>query len=152
MRKILFTLTLCFLITSVGANVPLDKPAIKASEVLIPIGKDGQFISFEELSVISLHDMQKLTGEKMSLSEKITFKVAQRKLRSSIHRDGTLDKRFWVAGVGIHWGGLALGFFLSVIGVLIAYLIKVGDRRSRIRWAWIGALISFVIVGTILII
>lgn len=88
----------------------------------------------------------------MSLSEKISFKAAQRQLRNSIHRDGTLDKNVGVPGKGIHWGGLALGFFLSLIGVLIAYLIKVGDRRSRIRWAWIGALIGFIVFGAILII
>ena len=88
----------------------------------------------------------------MSLPEKISFKAAQRQLRNSIHRDGTLDMNVGVPGKGIHWGGLALGFFLSLIGVLIAYLIKVGDRRSRIRWAWIGALIGFIVFGAILII
>jgi hypothetical protein len=138
--------------TSVGANVPSHKLAIKASEVLIPIGKEGQLISLQELSVISTHDIQKLTGEKMSLSEKISFKAAQRQLRHSIHRDGTLDKNFGrMMGGGVHWGGLALGFFLFLIGVLIAYLIKTGDTKGRIKWAWIGAAISFVVFGTILI-
>jgi len=151
MRKLLLILASCFFLTA-GANVPSDRPAIKASEVFIPIGKDGQLISLQELSVISTHDMQKLTGEKMSVPERIALKAAQRNLRSSIHRDGTLDNKFGVRPGGIHWGGLALGFFLSVIGVLIAYLIKVGDRRARIRWAWIGAIISFVVIGTILII
>jgi len=152
MRRLLLILASCFLLVSARANVRSDAPAIKASEVLIPIGKDGQLISLQELSVISTKDMQKLTGEKMSLPEKISFKAAQRQLRNSIHRDGTLDKNVGVPGKGIHWGGLALGFFLSLIGVLIAYLIKVGDRRSRIRWAWIGALIGFIVFGAILII
>ena len=152
MRRLLLILASCILLVSARANVLSRTPAIKASEVLVPIGKDGQLISLQELSVISTKDMQKLTGEKMSLSEKISFKAAQRQLRNSIHRDGTLDKNVGVPGKGIHWGGLALGFFLSLIGVLIAYLIKVGDRRSRIRWAWIGALIGFIVFGAILII
>lgn len=41
---------------------------------------------------------------------------------------------------GFHFGGFALGFFVGLIGVLIAYLIR-GDEavdRNRRKWAWIG--------------
>ena len=141
---------------SAHANVRSSAPAIKASDVLIPVGKDGQLISLQDLSIISAKDLQALTGKKMSLAEKISFKAGQRQLRKSIHRDGTLDKNFGRmmadGGGGIHWGGAALGFFLIIIGVLIAYLIKSGDRQGRIKWAWIGALIGFLVWGTILII
>ena len=47
--------------------------------------------------------------------------------------------------------GLALGLFLSLIGVLIAYLITTGDKKGRITWAWIGAIISLIIWGAVLI-
>ena len=152
MRRLLLILASCFLLVPARANVRSSAPAIKASDVLVPVGNSGKLISLQELSVISTKDMQTLTGQKMSLAEKIAFRAAQRNLRSSIHRDGTLDKKFGVMGGGIHWGGLALGFFLSLIGVLIAYLIKGDNGKARVRWAWIGALIGFIVFGAILII
>ncbi len=102
-----------------------------------------------------------MTGRKMKFSEKVNFKIAQRELRKNINNDGSFSsKKFenYFSSVpvpgpgGINWGGLALGLFLSLIGVLIAYLISGDNKGPRIRWAWIGAAISFVIVGTILII
>jgi len=35
--------------------------------------------------------------------------------------------------------------------VLIAYVIAGSDNRSRVTWAWIGAAISLIIWGAILI-
>ncbi len=159
MRRVLIIVSSCFLFTFVSANVLPGKPKLKASEVFIPVGKSAHLLSLEELSVISAKDLQTLTGEKMSFVEKISFKVGQRKLRPSIHADGTLDKKFsnyFEKRYGLfgmfNLGGLLLGGFLSLVGVLIAYLIKTGDYKGRIRWAWIGCIISFIVVGTILII
>ena len=68
----------------------------------------------------------------------MAFKAGQRKLRQNIHADGTLDKGFvkkfdsyrGIFGI-FNLGGLALGLFLSLIGVLIAYLITTGDKKGR---------------------
>jgi len=54
-------------------------------------------------------------------------------------------------GGGFSLTGLLLGLFLSLIGVLIAYVIAGADKRSRVTWAWIGAAISFIIWGAILL-
>ncbi len=37
----------------------------------------------------------------------------------------------------MNWGGFALGFFLGLIGVLIAYLTS--DNKDFLRSTWIGA-------------
>ena len=143
------------------ASLPKKDIPIKATEVYIPLGNTGQFISVMDLSQIRLKDLEKMTGRKMKFAEKVNFKIAQRELRKNINNDGSFsskkyEKYFSSVAIpgpgGINWGGLALGFFLSLIGVLIAYLISGDNRGPRIRWAWIGAAISFVIVGAILII
>ena len=133
--------------------VTLPKNSVKAADIYIPIGATGQKISLLELSEISMQDLQTLTGRKMKLMEKIAFKAGQRKLKNNINRDGTLDKRFLKkinkaedVTKGFHLGGFALGFLLFLIGVLIAYLIKDDKKSARVKWAWIGAALSLVII------
>jgi len=95
----------------------------------------------------------------MKLFEKLSFRVGQRQLKKEINEDGTLNKKSIEKyltpptgpGGGFSALGLALGFFLSLLGVLIAYVIAGADKRSRVTWAWIGAAISLIILGIILI-
>ena len=51
----------------------------------------------------------------------------------------------------LSWAGLALGLFLSLIGVLIAYLISSENKGALIKWAWIGAIISLIVWGAVLL-
>ena len=146
-------------------SAPSTEPPVKATEVFIPIGETGQLISLMELSQIKVKDLEKMTGKKMSRFDKMNFKIAQQQLKKSINEDGSFSKerveKYFtkaaagepaIAGVGgINWGGLALGLFLSLIGVLIAYLITGDNKKSRIKWAWIGAAISLIIWGAIII-
>ena len=41
---------------------------------------------------------------------------------------------------GFHVGGFLLGFFLGLIGIVIAYVAGGDDdvKRNRAKWAWIG--------------
>ena len=142
-------------------TVPVSSkhPSIKATEVYVPIGKTGQLISLMDLSEISVKDFEKLSGKKMKFSQKVTFKMKQRELKKNINYDGSFSKKrvekyfnkAALLGGGISLSGLALGLFLNLIGVLIAYLITSGDKKGRITWAWIGAIISAVIWGAVLI-
>jgi hypothetical protein len=138
--------------TSSNFVVPAKNP-VKASEVYLPVGKNGQLISLMELSQIRVKDLENLTGKKMKLIDKINFKIGQRELKKSINSDGSfnkkkIDKFFSRADVtsGFHLGGFALGFLLSIIGVLIAYLIKDDKKQARVKWAWIGFAVSLVII------
>jgi len=146
MRKSLILVVSFLLITGSFASVTTMAPAKKASEIFIPIGKTGQKISIQELSVISMKDLQKMTGKKMSFTEKMAFKAGQHQLRKNIHADGTLDKGLANKlskgddlTTGFHLGGFALGFLLWLLGVLIAYLINDDKKKNRVKWAWIGA-------------
>lgn len=118
----------------------------KATEIFLPIGKNMQ-ISVMDLSEISIKDYEKVSGKHLNFFQKLSFKAAQKKLRNSIALDGTITNKKMVKAmsygdhsVGFHLGGFALGFFLGLIGVLIAYIIN-GDPevdRNRRKWAWIG--------------
>ena len=129
------------------------RPSINADEVYLPVGLTGRFISLMDLSRISVKDFETLSGRRMNFFEKLNFKFGQRQLKKEINNDGTFSKKSierYLAhptgpGGGFSALGLALGFFLSLIGVLIAYVIAGADKRSRVTWAWIGAAISAII-------
>jgi len=159
---ILFLLIAVFSATYSSTNtIPVSSkdPSIKATEVYVPIGKNGQFISLMELSEIKVKDYEALAGKKMKFMEKVNFKMKQRELKKNINYDGSFSKKrvkkyfndAALFGGAISLGGLALGLFLNLIGVLIAYLITTGDNKGRIRWAWIGAIISAIVWGAVLI-
>jgi len=144
--------------STTSTPVSSTNPSVKATEVYVPIGKTGQFISLMELSEIKVKDYEALSGKKMKLMEKVNFKMKQRELKKNINYDGTFSKKkvekyFNKAALGgaFSLSGLALGLFLSLIGVLIAYLITKGDKKGRVTWAWIGAAIGFIIWGAVLI-
>jgi hypothetical protein len=154
MKKILLLSAAIFLLTAgFASNNAAKKPAVKASEVFIPIGNTGQKISLLDLSRMSVKDVQNFTGKKMTFGDRMMFKAAQRQLKKSISPDGTINnnrlaKMAKKADVtsGFHIGGFALGFFLFLIGVLIAYLINDDLKSTRVKWAWIGAAVSLVII------
>ncbi|HQU55938.1 MAG: hypothetical protein R2796_03755 [Chitinophagaceae bacterium] len=157
MRKLFILITALFVLSnSYGSNV-VNTPPLKASEIYLPIGNTGKYISMQELSTIKMKDLQKLTGKKISFFEKIAFKKAQRQLQNSINYDGTFNsKRIEKMmkkngnGEGFQAGGFFLGFLLGLIGVLIAYLINDGQKRNRVKWAWIGLAVWVGILGIIL--
>jgi len=164
MKKVIILFAVIGIFSSVNSttnSIPSSaaKPPLKADEVYLPVGKTGHLISLMDLSRISLKDFETLSGEKMKFSEKVQFKLSQRQLKKSINEDGTFSRKSIekyltkppVGGGGVFsLGGLLLGLFLSLIGVLIAYLIG-KDNKSRIRWAWIGAIISLIVWGAVLI-
>jgi len=147
MKKILVLFTAICVLTCSFASVGVAVPPKKATEIFMPVGANGQKISLMDLSHISVKDFEALSGHHMNLLSKAGFKLAQKDLRNSINADGSLNskklekftKKFADSeGGGFHFGGFALGFFLGLIGVLIAYLIKDEKKQTRVKWAWIG--------------
>lgn len=155
--KKFFTLVLTlafFSFSNASGNLidPKKSSKIKASNVLIPTGKNGEKVSLMDISEMKIKELENITGNKMTLVDKIGFKIAQQKLRNSISPDGTLDNKRFAKAVakadgdsGFHLGGFALGLLLGLIGVLIAYLIKDDLKSQRVKWAWIGFAVIVVI-------
>ena len=154
MKKIFLLATaFCMLASSFATVSPSHPRPIKASEIFLPVGKTGAKISLLELSELKVKELELLTGRKMSFFDKMNFKIAQKKLRDNIDRDGTLNSKKMEKALkqkkggetGFHFGGFALGFFLGIIGVLIAYLINDDYKHNRVKWSWIGFGIALVI-------
>jgi hypothetical protein len=143
-KTILLSMAVCLVFNSFAISKPSKPVPVKAFEIYLPIGKNGERISLLDLATIKVKDFENFTGKKMRFFDKIGFTLSQKKLRSSIRPDGTINnKRFNKAlrrggESGFHFGGFALGFFLGVIGLLIAYLIKDDYKQNRVKWAWIG--------------
>jgi hypothetical protein len=165
MKKIIILFAVIGIFSSVNSttnSIPssVANVRLKADEVYLPVGKTGNLISLMDLSRISVKDFETLSGEKMKFFEKVQFKLSQRELKKSINEDGTFSRKSIekyltkpqpMGGGGVFsLGGLLLGLFLSLIGVLIAYLLG-SDNKARIRWAWIGAIISLIVWGAVLI-
>jgi hypothetical protein len=139
---LLFTISVMFQSFAVGVVLPPKN----ANDVYLPIGITGQRISLMTLSQLDIKTFETLSGRHLGFMDRIGFKIAQRDLRKSIKEDGTINskklnrflKRSEDHSTGFHIGGFALGFFVGVIGVLIAYLINDDNKRNRAKWAWIG--------------
>jgi len=102
-------------------------------------------MSVEDFLAMTPKKYKELTGEKLSITKKISLKLAQKKIRKAVKNNENIDSVTIANAVDtgdFNIGGFILGLLLSVIGVLIAYLI--GDS-SVIKWAWIGFGIALVI-------
>ena len=159
MKKIFAILLLLATFTVANSTATTDvKLPLKASQVYLPVGNTDKTISVMELSTISMKELQKLTGRKMNLLERGSFKAGQKKLRNSINSDGTFNKKTeklfnktMAGGGGFHAGGFFLGFLIGAIGVVIAYVINDDKKKARVKWAWIGFGVSVVLSIIIII-
>ena len=157
MRKIITFFVSVMLLASSFASTPVSvTPGVMyASQIMIPIGKDGKKISLLELSKISKADLEKMTGRKMNGIQAMAFKGAQKKMNNGIDNNGVvtnkkMQKAFTSGDTGFNIGGFALGFLLGLLGVLIAYLINDDNKQNRRKWAWIG-LGAIIVLSIILI-
>ncbi len=157
MKKILTSMLALVMLTTAIASpgTPVNPDPRNAANIMIAVGKDGKKISLLELSTISKADLEKLTGKKMTGMQKMAFKGAQKKFKKGIDENGNitskkLQRAFYAGESGFHLGGFALGFFLGLIGVLLAYVVFDDDyKQNRIKWSWIG-LAAGVVIGLLL--
>lgn len=154
MKKILTLLTALAVFVSSFASAVVEVPTRKASELLIPVGKNGEKISVLDLSRIKVKDYETISGRNMSFAQKLSFKMGQRELRKNIAPDGTINNKKLsktfdkMASGDFNIGGFALGLLLGLLGVLIAYIISDDNKRARVKWSWIG---FAVLIGLVLI-
>ena len=159
MKKIfLLFFSVLILVTSFGSFNPTPRK-LNANEMFITVGKTGKKISLMELSSFSLKEIETAKGQKMKFLEKLSFKMAQKKLKKKINADGTFknakyEKRIAASynETGFHLGGFALGFLVGLVGVLIAYLINDDYKSNRVKWAWIGLAAILAVYGVLVIV
>jgi uncharacterized membrane protein YeaQ/YmgE (transglycosylase-associated protein family) len=155
MRKIMFLfVALLFMGSSFASVSPVESPK-NAKTIMIPVGSTGKSISLMDLSKISIKDYEQMSGRHLGLFDRMGFKKAQKKLRHSIAEDGSLKGKLAkrASGEGFSFGGFALGFFLGLIGVLVAYVAFSDEGKSnRVKWAWIGLAASVVLAIVLVVV
>lgn len=128
-------------------------PASNPAEPIEKVAKPSPFASMtvQDFLALTPKKYRELTGQKMKMSQKISLKISQYKVKKMVKQNKQVDLYKMVPGVDtadFNIGGFVLGLVLGIIGVLIAYLI--GDR-SVVKWAWIGFAIWVGIVLLVLI-
>ena len=124
-------------------NVPSSALTIPSTVPMPPKAENTVAAPFANMKVedflaLTPKKYRELTGEKLSITQKISLKLAQKKVRKALKNNESIDSITMANAVDtsdFNIGGFILGLLLSVVGVLIAYLI--GDT-SVIKWAWIG--------------
>lgn len=124
---------------------PVIKQTIVSNHQPLSLQSVQQFLS------LTPKKYAELTGKKMTLSQKISLKFTQYKIKRMVKKGKTVDLNTLSKAIdtsNFNVAGFVLGLLLNIIGVLIAYLI--GDR-NLIKWAWIGFAVSTAILIIILI-
>ena len=156
MKKLLFaTFLVAFILpVSYAINPETVKKDPLASEIMLTLFGSDKKVSLEEFLKMTPKHYKEITGKKMKFKDKISMKLAQRQLKKCMNSDGTvnMEKLNKVDTSGFNIGGFALGLFLSIIGVLIAYLISKGEQPNLVKWAWIGAAVGLIIYLLLIII
>ena len=120
--------------------------AVLTSAVPVRVNENASVtapVTVDALVKMNSREFAEVIGHKLSLKEKVVFRIAQRELRKEIKREGiqsdaTLDVQQMMADgeKNFYFGGFILGLLLGLIGVLIAYLMK--KDKAFIRSTWIG--------------
>ena len=140
---------------SFGATIAENRAISDTNAILLSIGQTEKKMSLMVLSEISVKDFEVFTDKKMNFFERIAFKLIQKKVKKSIHENGTIKNeklRKLLTGLPedqtrFHTGGFVLGFLVGLPGVLISYIIKDDHKQRRVKWSWIGFAARAVIVS-----
>ncbi len=126
MKKILVVIAVLFSVNisfaAFTVSLPAEKPVVETKA-------QKERAMMEMVTKMSVKDYEVLTGKKMNFVERLSFKITKKRFEKKLAMaEGT--------SAGFNIGGFALGFLLSLLGVLIAYLVS-KDTNLR-KWAWIG--------------
>ena len=141
--SLLAIVMMVFNLSTSAVTIPSTEPVPPKSDNTAVAPLSGMTV--QDFLALTPKKYKELTGEKLSLTQKISLKLAQKKIRKAIKNNEKVDSTEMANALDtsdFNIGGFVLGLLLSVIGVLIAYLI--GDTNV-IKWAWIGFAVFLVI-------
>ncbi len=98
----------------------------------------------EKVVKMSVKDYEALSGKKMNFTERLAFKITKKRFQKKLEMaDGSSSS-------GFNIGGFALGFFLGLIGVLIAYLFIKDDNLRKWAWIGVGTIVAIALLAAVL--
>lgn len=156
MRKTLFVFVMAgFVLPGTYAILPAKHvtKSPTAAELQIPLYGSDKKISIADFLKLTPKGYKELTGKKLTIKDRLGLTLTKRQIKKCVDKDGTvnIEKLKKVDTTGFNIGGFALGLFLSIIGVLIAYLISKGEQPDLVKWAWYGAAVGLILYLLILI-
>ncbi|HTM91850.1 MAG TPA: YqaE/Pmp3 family membrane protein [Flavisolibacter sp.] len=147
-RIITLSLALSILVCSFAAEtsliiLPEKSPAPNANQILLPIGKAGEKISLMDMSRIKVKEFESLTGNKMSLANKLGFKLFQKQMRNSINYDGTINtKKFAKAMAKADSPAISKGLYIVLAIFGLAWIgMGVMDNWKGNNW-WVNLILT----------
>lgn len=157
MKKIIFT-TLCLFgiqfLLNASTILPNKTTNPSVKEVLVPLMGTDKFISLEDFLMLTPQSYKEMTGKKMSFGQKLDLGISKRYVKKFISKDGTVNvekmkRRGFFGGWQWHWGGFALGLFLSLLGPIVALFFNDDYKWDRFWSALHTAVWTGLIVLTI---
>ncbi|MCB0601041.1 MAG: hypothetical protein KDC28_07435 [Saprospiraceae bacterium] len=98
-------------------------------------------ISVAQFADLSIKDLQNMSHRKLRLEDKLAFKLTQRAIKKKI-KEGKAYNFDDAPNYRFNIGGFLLGFFLGIVGVLLALLFG----RNAFRSSLIGLLCWVIIL------
>lgn len=150
-RYLLLLLMMFALIGKFETSYAFVVPSSTSEPSVTPKPSPFAGMTVKQFLALTPKEYEKLTGKKMTMSQKVSLKLAQVKVKKMAKKNKQVDLYKFDSGIDtsdFSIGGFVLGLLLGIIGVLIAYLI--GDR-TVIKWSWIGFAIWVGIVLLVLI-
>ena len=124
--------------------------------MMIPLAGTNQFISLEDYLKLTPKSYRQLTGKKMNFKERVQLAVGKKMLKKLVQDKGTVNsekmkKKGLFGKWQWHWGGFALGFFLSILGPIVALFFNDDYKWDRFWTALHSAVYVWLILGIIIL-
>ncbi len=154
---IFFSLCIYVAFGAFGASKIFPSNDPKVNKMMIPLVGTNQFISLEEYYRLTPKSYRQLTGEKMSFKERVLLADGKKMLKKTVSKDGNVKiqefkKGGFFGNWSWHWGGFALGLFLSVLGPIVALFYNDDYKWDRFRTAlWTSTFVLAILIKIILL-
>jgi len=115
----------------------------------------GKSITVEEFLTVTPTSYKQLTGKNLSLGQRIDLAMSKHLMKKMLRKEGSVNvekmrKRGFFGAWQWHWGGFALGLFLSFLGPIVALFFNDDYKWDRFWTAmhtavYVGLIITVII-------
>jgi hypothetical protein len=158
MKKYLLSLLLlCFFQLALNASTVLPEKTSQPSseDVLISLMNSGKSISREDFPELTPTSYKQITRENLSLARRIDLAISKHFMKKMLRRDGSVNvekmkRRGFFGAWQWHWGGFALGLFLSFLGPIVALFFNDDYKWDRF-WTAMHTAVYVALIVTVII-